>query len=111
MDEDLRIDSLEAAVAKIHEVKIEHREILEKVALDPGMDPQTRWELIAHLYDEEDEHVELIQSFLQQRKTPPQSSSAPSRPGLTVGSLRQERPENLARVLTQPITPPPQQGV
>lgn len=85
--------SLGEAIQQLQAIKEEHRGILNKVASDPGMDPETRWALISHLYDEEDEHLEEI-AGLQSRAGggPNAPSSNPSSPppssGLTVGSLR-----------------------
>ncbi|MDF1662798.1 MAG: hypothetical protein P1V97_13560 [Planctomycetota bacterium] len=85
--------SLGEAIQQMQAVKEEHRGILNKVASDPGMDPETRWALIEHLYDEEDEHLEHIAGLHSQgsagQSLPQQSQGTPApSSGLTVGSLR-----------------------
>lgn len=82
--------SLADAIAGMQAVKAEHREILARIAQDPGMAPETRWELIAHLYEEEDEHLARM-AALAGGAAGSAGSAAPSRPGLTVGSLRPRR--------------------
>lgn len=82
---------LDAALANLAQIKDEHREILKQIASDPGMAPETRTSLIAHLYEEEDEHLAEIRAM---RSGPAptahavQALPAASAPGLTVGSLR-----------------------
>jgi hypothetical protein len=87
--------SLQDAVESMKAVKQEHREILNQVASDPGMAPGTRWALISHLYDEEDEHLAHIASLLSSQIQSPTSPATPgpSRLELTVGSLRPEPSE------------------
>jgi hypothetical protein len=82
---------LDAALTNLAQIKNEHREILKQIASDPGMAPETRTSLIAHLYEEEDEHLAEIQAMRAgpvptAHSTP--APAAPSAPGLTVGSLR-----------------------
>lgn len=87
--------SLGEAIQQMQAVKTEHRGILNKVASDPGMDPKTRWALIEHLYDEEDEHLEHIAGLHSQAgagSAPAAPSQSPSPSGLTVGSLRRLPP-------------------
>lgn len=88
---------LDQAIRDLQAVKQEHRGILAKVATDPGMTAETRWALIEHLYDEEDEHVaELIQLSGQPSPGAAPTANAPTvdarslRAGLTVGSLRRD---------------------
>jgi len=84
---------LDAALANLASIKDEHREILKQIASDPGMAPETRTSLIAHLYEEEDEHLAEIRAMRggaapaagAHSTTAPAAASAP---GLTVGSLR-----------------------
>ena len=84
--------TLGEAIQAMQAVKQEHRDILNKVASDPGMDPQTRWALISHLYDEEDEHLEHIAGLHGQKPQPQAASNPAQQNGLTVGSLRQVCP-------------------
>ena len=82
---------LDAALADLASIKDEHREILKQIASDPGMAPETRTSLIAHLYEEEDEHLAEIRAMRSGPAPTAHSTLAPaaaSAPGLTVGSLR-----------------------
>lgn len=89
--------SISEAIDDLANTKAEHRDILARVASDPGMSPETRWALIAHLYDEEDEHVAEIKAALGGAASPiaapkPTAGTGIQRPAssgqLTVGSLR-----------------------
>ena len=80
--------TLPDAVAKLAATKAEHRKILQQVAGDPGMTPETRRTLIEHLYQEEDEHVRKIAALAGGEAA--DEAAGEHRPGLTVGSLRRE---------------------
>jgi hypothetical protein len=85
--------TLPDAVAKLAATKAEHRKILQTVAGDPGMAPETRQTLIEHLYQEEDEQVRRIASLLGGGGGATESApgeGGDDRPTLTVGSLRRE---------------------
>lgn len=84
--------TLPDAVAKLAATKAEHRKILQTVAGDAGMAPETRQTLIEHLYQEEDEQVRRIASLAGGKAPPAGGEGADDRPTLTVGSLRREPP-------------------
>src|SRR5687767_9286594 len=85
--------SLPDAVAKLAATKAEHRKILQQVASDPGMTPETRRTLIEHLCQEEDEHVRRIAALAGGGASAgPMPVATDHRSGLTVGSLRREAP-------------------
>ena len=82
---------LAAAIAALASLKDEHRPLLMRIAADAGMEPETRTALIEHVLEEEDEKVAALVSLAGGAE--PQASAAPPRKsGLTVGSLRAERP-------------------
>ncbi|MCS6800213.1 MAG: hypothetical protein NZ898_17115 [Myxococcota bacterium] len=66
----------------------EHRPILEAIARDAGMRPETRALLLAHLLDEEREHMDA-------GATASGDGARTPRLGPTVGSLRDEPPTTL----------------
>ena len=74
--------TLSDAIAKLQALKDEHRPIVEQVAADPGMSPETRLQLLRHLNEEEEEWIAKAQALL--------GTATTSSPGLTVGSLRKE---------------------
>lgn len=92
--------SIDDAIDALKAVKAEHRGILEAVSLDPGMTPETRWTLIEHLYEEEEEHLERMSALVRSEpapagaaapaSSPPAGPDATGRLRLTVGSLRPE---------------------
>jgi hypothetical protein len=81
--------TLQAAIGKLATAKAEHRAILQQIAGDAGMSPETRTALVEHLCTEEDEHVRRI-AALAAGADVPAAGGAASR--LTVGSLRVEPP-------------------
>lgn len=84
---------IDAALTNLAQIKDEHREILRQIASDPGMAPETRTSLIAHLYEEEDEHLAEIRAMRGSSVPAAHATAAPaaaSSPGLTVGSLRMD---------------------
>jgi hypothetical protein len=79
----------EIAVRNRASLKPEHRELLDVLLADPGMAERTREGLVSHLLEEEDPR--LLRELARAKSTstgmaPPQSG------GLTVGSLRANRP-------------------
>jgi len=81
-------DELANKLDKILKLKQEHRELLQKIVADSGMSLDVRLELINHLLDEEDEHLqEIVASNAQPSSL---TAQAWDRPGLTVGSMRRE---------------------
>lgn len=84
--------TLQAAIEKLASAKAEHRAILQKIAADPGMSPDTRRTLIEHLWQEEDEHVRRIAALAGGVELPATSPTGGDAPRLTVGSLRPEPP-------------------
>src|SRR5262245_25247081 len=81
--------SLPGAVAKLAAAKAEHRKILQQVAADPGMAPETRTALIEHLWLEEDEHVRRIAALAGAPAAAAEGHEGRGdSPRLTVGSLR-----------------------
>jgi hypothetical protein len=94
MRADAGANPLESAISGMQALKTEHAPILVQIARDPGMSPDTRATLIAHLLEEEDEKLARIAAAAglaaplaagTAHATPAASTSA-SR--LTVGSLR-----------------------
>jgi hypothetical protein len=82
---------LAAAIAALASLKDEHRPLLMRIAADGGMEPETRTALVQHVLEEEDEKVAALVSLA--RAAPAAPAVAPTRvTGLTVGSLRAERP-------------------
>ena len=86
---------LEGAISGMQALKAEHAPILAQIARDPGMSPETRATLIAHLLEEEDEKLAAIAAEAGVRaRGPARGASAPpagrgAHPArLTVGSLR-----------------------
>ncbi|MEQ8764571.1 MAG: hypothetical protein RL885_11635 [Planctomycetota bacterium] len=84
-------NDLNAAVSALEQTKSEHREILDRIAGDEGMSGETRRALVAHVLEEEDEHMAEIQGLMRQPSSAPQSapSTAQTR-NLTVGSMRND---------------------
>jgi hypothetical protein len=90
---------LEGAVQAMQGLKAEHRDLLAKIAADPGMEPSTRAALVEHVLEEEDEQLAEIASLTgadaPARAEEPPARKPASRPGsghLTVGSLRPAEP-------------------
>lgn len=83
-------NELNDAIRDLVAQKDEHRDLVRQIAADPGMDPALRETLLAHIYEEESEKVQELQS-LAGAKRPSPAGSAPPR-GLTVGSLRATYP-------------------
>lgn len=82
-------ESLEQAVRGMQSLKAEHRELLERIASDAGMEPETRRALITHVLEEEDEKLARIAELTGSSAPAPTPSPAPSgRARLSVGSLR-----------------------
>jgi hypothetical protein len=89
-------ETLEQAIQELAKVKAEHRGVLNTIAHDAGMNPETRAMLIGHLYAEEDEHLAEIQA-LSNGALGPNAGSAPAPTAthasrLSVGSLRSAPP-------------------
>jgi L-serine deaminase len=89
-------DDLAAAVESLAQTKVEHRQILTVISGDAGMAPETRRTLVAHLLEEEDEHVARIRiltggagsaASASTASTPSAAQAAGGR-ALSVGSLR-----------------------
>lgn len=74
------------ALARLRSLKEEHRPIVDQVAADPGMSPETRAMLLRHLNEEEEEWLDRATELLGRTTTPTRRNV----PGLTVGSLRQD---------------------
>lgn len=77
---------LAAAVAALAALKAEHRQLLLRIAADPGMEPATRVALLEHALEEEDETIARIAALVNGR------TGARRERGLTVGSLRPKEP-------------------
>jgi hypothetical protein len=80
-------DPLDAAVARMRATKAEHRRLLDVIASDTGMTPETRRVLVSHVLDEEDEQLDRIAGAATGEGGP---AGPPRRGGLSVGSLRAE---------------------
>ena len=87
---------LDAAVEKMRATKAEHRRLLDVIAGDTGMAPETRRTLVSHVLDEEDEQLDRIAGAATGEGLP---AGEPRRSGLSVGSLR-----------TEPQWPSPRRG-
>jgi hypothetical protein len=84
---------LAAAVARLAELKAEHRDLMLTIARDAGMEPETRRTLVQHVLDEEDEKIARIVTLVGSSAARATEASAPpaippGRGRLTVGSLR-----------------------
>ncbi len=92
----------DAALSKLAALKAEHRPILEQIAADPGMAPETRRTLLVHLMEEEDEYVAAAIGGAPPQKAsgtpapagPAAITSSPGR-SYTVGSMRPAAPVSL----------------
>ena len=84
--------TLQQAVAKLAATKAEHRGILQTIAGDAGMSPETRRTLVEHLCQEEDEQVRRIAALAGGDALPDADAGPGDAPRLTVGSLRPEPP-------------------
>jgi hypothetical protein len=84
-------DTLEGAISGMQALKSEHAPILAQIARDPGMSPETRATLVAHLLEEEDEKLARIAAaagLSASVSAPRPSLDASPAARLTVGSLR-----------------------
>lgn len=87
----MQSQSLAEAIAGLAALKQEHRPLVEQIAGDAGMSPETRRMLLTHLNEEEEERVAEIQALLGGGGGAPAPGA--DRPAvLTVGSLRVETP-------------------
>ncbi|MCC7537784.1 MAG: hypothetical protein IT379_16290 [Deltaproteobacteria bacterium] len=50
------------ALARLNALRAEHKPILEAIVADPGMAPNTRSMLVAHLMEEEDERMAEVEA-------------------------------------------------
>ena len=80
---------LAQAVGKMVALKEEHRPIMEQIAKDPGMLPETRLALIDHVLEEEEELVAKINDLVGVEDAGEKIGAGPTR-ALTVGPMRAE---------------------
>jgi hypothetical protein len=78
------------ALAHVRTLKPEHQELLATLVADPGMGAGTLETLVEHLLDEEDPRLRIALQRVRSGAPIGVVSSALSRPGATVGSLRKD---------------------
>lgn len=94
-------DGPDAALARLTALRAEHKPIMDAIVGDPGMAPATRTLLIAHLLEEEDEHLAAISAAGSARASIEASrSSQPTQTGTRIVSRRDDQRASGAAGLT-----------